>query len=122
MLFIKLLIMLLILGTSTSIGILVSKNYSNRVIELKEMKNALNMFITKIKFTYAPIPEIFNEIGDKINGNIGNIFKTSASKMKNISAGEAWNNSLDTVFTNLKKDDKQVLKGLGRLLGKTNLE
>ena len=44
------------------------------------IKNALNIFMTKIKFTYEPIPEIFNEISENMNKNIGSIFKTAKEK------------------------------------------
>ncbi len=44
------------------IGNLFSKKYTNRLAELKEMKNALNILKTKIRFTYEPIPEIFKQI------------------------------------------------------------
>ena len=72
---IKCLTLILILSSTTYIGILISKKYLNRVKDLKEMKNALNMFSTKIKFTYEPIPQTFKEISQKTNPNISNIFK-----------------------------------------------
>ena len=79
---IKYLMLLLILLSSTYIGILISKKYTNRVKELKQMKNALNIFSTKIKFTYEPIPEMFYEISNKIEAQIGEIFKNASEKMK----------------------------------------
>lgn len=54
----KYIILFFIFGTTSFIGILISKKYSNRVKELQEMKSALSMFESKIKFTYEPIPEI----------------------------------------------------------------
>ena len=57
MFFIKLFILFLIFLSSLKAGKIIAKKYSNRVDELKEMKNALNMFLTKIKFTYESIPE-----------------------------------------------------------------
>ena len=41
-----------ILVLSAAIGILISKSYQNRVIELKEFKNILNIMKTKIKFRF----------------------------------------------------------------------
>ena len=90
--------------------------------ELKDMKNALNMFLTKIRFTYESVPESFREIGDSIDSNVGKIFRVSAELMKEKPAGEAWEESIDKVETNLKDEDKSILKNLGRLLGKTDLE
>lgn len=122
MFFIKVFILFLIFLGSLRAGKIIAKKYSNRVTELKEMKNALNMFLTKIKFTYESVPETFSEIGNNINGNIGKIFKTASENMKEKSAGEAWEEVIDKVETNLTDEDKSIIKNLGRMLGKTDLE
>ncbi len=114
----------LILGSCSYIGILISKKYANRVKELKEIKSALNIFITKIKYTYEPIPKIFEEISDKTkeNKNVSNIFKNACKDMQEYEAGEAWNRSLENTSTNMKKEDIEVLKGLSKLLGRVDAE
>ena len=112
----------LILITSTIIGITFSKKYAYRVKELQEMKNALNIFMTKIKFTYEPIPSTFMYISEKVEGNVCKIFKNAVEEMESKSAGDAWNSSLDTTVTNMKEDDIGIIKNLGRLLGKTDIE
>lgn len=122
MFFIKVFILLLIFLSSLRAGKIIAKKYSNRVDELKEMKNALNMFLTKIKFTYESVPVSFYEIGNNINGNIGKIFRISSEQMKEKSAGEAWEETVDKIETNLKEEDKSIIKKLGRMLGKTDLE
>ena len=122
MLIIKLMILLSVFVSCLLIGILMAKKYSNRLQELREMKNALNMFETKIKFTYESLPEIFKEISRQSNKNIGDIFKKACEDMKDKSAGEAWNESIDTVNSNMNIEDKTILKGLGKLLGKTDIE
>ena len=122
MIIIKILILLLIFISTSFVGILISNKYKNRVIELKEVKNALNIFETKIKFTYEPIPEIFREISNNINPNIGYIFSTASSKMEKLSAKDAWEQALDSVDTNLKPEDLKVIKDLGKLLGKTDIQ
>ena len=62
MLIIKYFMLFLVLVACTLIGRFLSKKYVYRLNELEEMKNALNIFKTKIKFTYEPIPEIFQEM------------------------------------------------------------
>lgn len=111
----------MIIGASSAIGLMLAKKYTNRELELKEMKNALNMFENKIKFTYEDIPAVFNDISQKIQGNIGRIFKTASNKMQNMSAGSAWEYSLENTYTCLTKEDVDIIKGLGRMLGKTDL-
>ena len=50
MVFIKLFILLLIFLVCLYSGKIIAKKYSERVDELKDMKNGLNMFLTKIRF------------------------------------------------------------------------
>ena len=122
MIIIKLLVLSLVFASCLYMGILVSKKYSGRVKELKDMKNALNMLETKIKYTYEALPEIFEEISKQITGEIGQIFRNSAKKMQVKSAGDAWNESIDLANTNMNIEDKAILKTLGKLLGKTDAE
>lgn len=122
MLAIKIIIYSFIFLSCSLIGILISKKYSNRVNELKEFKNALNMFKTKIRYTYAPLPEIFTEISESIDSNISNVFKTASEKMDACPAGEAWNIALKIENLNIDDEDRNALKNLSKLLGKTDLE
>lgn len=122
MLGIKILIYSFIFLTTSAIGILKSKKYIDRVNELKEFKNALNMFKTKIKFTYEPIPEIFNQIYESTNSYTGLIFKIASTNMKVLTAGEAWNSAIDMDILNINNEDKDILKNLGKQLGETDLE
>lgn len=119
---IKFFILLLIFLSSTYIGVLVSKKYINRVKDLREIKTALNIFETKIKFTYEPIPQVFKDISNKLKPNISNMFLIASNKMKDSNAGDAWIYALDKSNTNLTKEDIETLKGLGNLLGKVNAE
>ncbi len=118
----KIIIYSFIFLSCSLIGILISKKYSNRVNELKEFKNALNIFKTKIRYTYEPIPDIFIEISENINSNISNVFKTAAEKMKICAAGEAWDLALKIDDLNIDDEDRNALKNLSKLLGKTDLE
>ena len=119
MLAFRLFILAMIIVVSSIIGILFSKRYANREKEIKEMKNALNMFSTKIKFTYEPIPNVFMEIANKIDGNI---FNVAANNMKEMSAGEAWRKALLISKNNLNKEDVATIQNLSRLLGQTDIE
>ncbi len=119
---IKYFMLFLVLITSSLIGKSIAKKYGNRLKELEEMKTALNIFKSKINYTYSPIPEIFEELSVKIKGNIGNIFKKSREKMENSTASVAWEEAIEEVSSNLNKDDKYTLKTLSKLLGQTDLE
>lgn len=119
---VKYFILFLILVFSTLIGKFLSKKYVYRLEELDDIKNALNILKTKIKFTYEPIPEIFEEISNNVNKNVGRIFSLAKEEMRDKIASEAWENAVEKVECNLKKEDKKVIKTLSKLLGQTDVE
>ena len=119
---IKYFMLFLLLVACTLIGRFLSKKYVYRLNELEEMKNALNIFESKIKFTYEPIPEIFGEISKNSSSNISNIFEKAKEKMKEKNASLAWEETIDESDCNFSKEDKQVLKTLSKLLGQTDSE
>ena len=120
--FIKYILFTFIFFESLKIGKLLSKKYVDRVHELKDMKNALNIFKSKIKFTYEPIGEVFSEIAKTLKNNIGAIFKEAKNRMEVQSAGLAWEKAIEQSKNNLTQEDKQVLKILSKLLGQTDVE
>lgn len=122
MLIIKSIILFVIFVIFTVIGTLISKKYVKREEQLKEIKTALNMFKSKVKFTYEPVGEIFKEISYKYEGVTSNLFKLASENMRKHSAGEAWSKAIDLTYTELTKEDKNVLKSLSKTLGKTTAE
>ena len=120
--FIKYFILFLILVSSSLIGKFLSKKYVYRLEELEEMKNSLNILKTKIKFTYEPIPDIFEEISKNTNKNIVNIFLLGKEKMEKMPASKAWEIAVEKIECNLKKEDKKTIKLLSKLLGRTDIE
>ena len=119
---IKFIILFIILGISCYIGILLSKKYVNREKELKEFKNALSILGTQIKFTYEPLPKIFKQIGEITKGNIGELFTNAYKEMDKYTASKAWEYAVDNSNLSLNKEDKEVIKRLGNLLGQVDIE
>lgn len=119
---VKYLILFFIFGTTSFMGILLGKKYSNRVKELQEMKNALSIFEARIEYTYEPIPEIFTEISRKADSNIAEIFRKTVEKMRKNTAENSWIEAIEYSNTNLNKEDKEILKSLGKMLGKTDIK
>ncbi len=122
MIIIKFISLIAILLFSSYIGIIISNKYKNRVIELKEIKKGLNIFETKIKYTYEPVPEIFKEISGNLKPNIADIFINASKNMGKNTAKNAWNYAIDNSSTSMNKEDLEVVKGLGKLLGRTDLD
>lgn len=122
MLMIKYFILIVILCASTGIGLLVSKKYKDRVIELREFRNALNILENKIKFTYEPLQEIFDQMSENLIENVANIFKKTKSNLRKMETQEAWNNAIEECKLNLNFEDISIIKNFGKLLGKTDVE
>ncbi len=122
MIFIKWTILFAIFFISTAIGISIADRYKNRVNDLKNIRNILNILETKIKFTYEPLPQIFEEISNEFTGEVSRIFQTAKEKMLELSAGEAWHFALKNSNTNMNEEDLNILNGLEKLLGKTDID
>lgn len=122
MIIIKSFILFGIFIISAIIGKMLSEKYINRVNELQEMKNALNIFKTKIKFTYEPIPKIFENIGKNSSNNIGKLFISAKNKMENDIASNSWQEAVNEYTGFLNKEDKHIIKMLSKQLGETDVD
>ncbi len=120
--FIKGILILFVFLIFVKIGNIYSKKYINRASQLEQMKNLLNIFKVKIKFTCDTIQEIFNQLYEDTPNEIGEIFKKANEYMETYSAKEAWNKSLEEAKTDLTKEDIETLKNLGKILGETDVE
>lgn len=112
--------MIFIIIICSYIGIIKAKKFETRVIELNKFQNALIMFKTKIEFTYEPIKNIFEEISKTIYLEDKNIFKLTIEGEEEIN--QAWNNSSDKFLDVFEKEDIDIIKMFGKLLGKTDIE
>ncbi len=119
MIFIKNMSLIGIIAICSYIGVLKSKSFENRVIELSRFQSALIMFESKLKFTYEPIKNIFEEISNVIYKNESNIFYLTSKEERNIN--KAWCEATDSILF-LNTSDKEVIKTIGKLLGKTDIE
>ena len=117
--FLKIFILLLIMLICTSLGILKAKSYNNRVVELKKIKNALEVLKSKIEFTYEPIQDIFREISKIVYANEENIFVQTLENISQCGVTESWNKAIEK-NANLNEEDKSTIQMFGKLLGKTD--
>lgn len=115
----KMMMLFLVFGICTMLGILKAKSYDARVEELKKVKNALEMLKSKIEFTYAPIKDIFAEVTKVVYSNEENIFQNTASLMDQKGVSQSWNLAVEKEIK-LSKEDRETLKMFGKLLGKTD--
>ena len=119
---IKYINILLVFIITFLIGYLKSQKYSNRVLELKELEIALDILENKIKFTYEPLKEIFEQMKNLLKGNISEIFNEVNKNLENDNVENAFYKSLENIKTNLLEEDLEIIKNLSKLLGKTDKE
>jgi len=122
MLVLKIVMLFAVFGTISTIGVKISNRYTERANNLKQIKKALNIFETKIMYTYEPIPDVFLEISKKIKGDVGKLFWDASRNMSLDFAGDAWEKSLNNSNIMLLEDDKEALRSLGKLLGSTDID
>lgn len=117
--FLKIIILFFILIICTSIGMLKAKVYNNRVMELKKVKNSLEVLKSKIEFTYEPIQDIFQEISNIVYANQVNIFQETVENIGKFGVTESWTRAVEK-NADLNEEDKSTIKMFGKLLGKTD--
>lgn len=121
MIIIKVIMLVLVFGTSSLIGVKMANSYKLRVYNLKQVKKALKILETKIMYTYEQLPDLFMEISKKIKGEVGNLFFDISKRMELEFAGEAWEKCIDDANLYLNNDDKEALKSMGKMLGNTDI-
>ena len=119
MIFLKYIILCLIFASSFFIGIIFSNKFKNRVTELRNIREYINILQTKIRYTYEPIKEIFEELSN-IPNNVSYIFKLANEKMKEKDVKTSWEEAVDCSKSNLSlnKEDINIIKGIGKFLRK----
>ena len=120
MLFLKGLSLIGVIVICSYLGIIKAKTFENRVSELSKFQNALVMFKTKIEFTHEPIKNIFEEISKVIYKDEENIFLYTIKNQRNIYV--SWNEGVDKIKKDFTKEDIEIIKMMGKLLGKTDIE
>ena len=120
--FIKYCMLFLVFLSATLIGKYISQKYKFRLDELEEMKNALNIFKSKIKFTYEPLAEIFNQISQEKSSKIEEIFENMTYKLAFENIKYSWMDAIQEADISITQEDKDILKELGKVLGQTDAD
>lgn len=121
MIFFKYTILFFIFSICALIGNLISKKYKNRVTELKSFKEIYSILESKIKFTYEPLGDIFEEIPNIIKEkNINNIFLETKRNLKKYDLKNSWYEAIDNNKDklNLNKEDINTIKSFANMLRK----
>lgn len=81
--FLKLLGSLVVIASTTVIGFVYSRVYSERVKQLRDMQYALNMLESEIIYSSTPLIEALSSVGEKCSNTINNLLLSIADILKN---------------------------------------
>ena len=97
-LIVKIFLLITVLVISTAIGFFISNRFSTRVKELEDLIVALELFETKISYTYDSLIDTFTYISENLKTKIYRIFFITAEHLrenKNLSAGDVFRNVIE---------------------------
>lgn len=125
--FLKTLGCILILGSCSLIGFLYGENLRNRLIQLKEIEQALYQLENEIVYTRTSLPEIFFHVAQKCNKPIKNIFLDVSKLLYNNEVNSVYEGfrkaiELNKELISVKKEDIDVLLDLAKSLGESDVE
>lgn len=118
MILVKLSIFILIIMITTRLGFLKVNLFKTRLEELQKFKSGLVFMKTKIEFTYDPIKNIFEDISAVVYENKENVF--SSIKQNTNDFFKEWEKGILIYKDVLKKEDIQIIRNFGKMLGKTD--
>ena len=73
-LMVKIILLITVLVLSTAIGFFISNRFSQRVREIEDLIIALELFETKISYTYDSLIDTFSYISENLKTKIYRIF------------------------------------------------
>lgn len=123
MVYIKVFLIVSIIFICFILGNKKANSFKEREMELKNIKDAFQIFINKIEYTYSPIAEIFEEISKIVYQDKSNIFQDTINLLKENrqkSISNCFYEAVEKSTNFFHEDDKEIIKMLGRELGKTN--
>lgn len=119
---IKLFGILMIVASTTLLGVFKSTAMKKRIISLQDMKTSLNLLKSEIMFSRNSLKEAFENIAN-VSKN-ADVFKYTAEMIEEYGIKNAWKYGTEMAFegTCLKKEDTEVIALLGGELGMTDTE
>ena len=120
----KILLCIVILEISSSIGMIFSKKLDKRVKEYVELENILVYIKANIEYLQQDILQIFEELYNQYKGkNWGTLFKGILDEIKfnKLSLDNAITKSIDK-YSFMFCADLSILKNLSSNLGKTDID
>ncbi|NLM42472.1 MAG: stage III sporulation protein AB [Clostridiales bacterium] len=118
---------LMIIISTSLLGILISSKYNIRLKEIRKLRFSLQMLETEIVYSSTPIPYACYNVGLKSDNIWKKFFMTVSENLterKFYSMEEAWEQAIVSNLkdSSLKDIDKELLRSFGKILGKSDIE
>lgn len=116
---------LIILGSSSMIGILYGRTFNKRAKNMLDLEYCIRILETEILIGNNPLPEALENVYIKGKGDIANIFHIIKEDLVSKGREDIYYSFLELKDTleskfSLKEEDIEVIMFLGKVLGKTN--
>lgn len=112
---------LLLIGTTTWIGLEVSKRLNDRPKHIRQLKNALQILEAEILYSQLPLQDAFTTIAKQIPKPMNAFFKSLSEGMKTsgIELTSLWEENVDRLMqqSSLGTTEKEILNQFGQTLG-----
>lgn len=124
---IKMLGGLLIVATSSGLGLLLSYRYSSRPVELRGIRRLLQMLETEITYGATPLPYALSNVAGRTDSSARQFLELASKLLSErafFSAREAWVYAVDRILgkTALTASDLELIKSFGNVLGCSDRE
>ena len=65
---------------------------------------------------------IFEDVSKSLRSNASKVFKNTCTYMEKEDVTKSWNKALNEIETSLTKEDREIIRQFGKMLGKTDAE
>lgn len=123
----KLIGSLIVLVSSSILGYIQSRKYSQRPSELRTLQALLQMFENEISFLSNVLTDAFEKISKCSDSAVSSFFSAAARNLRSeagLNAYESWKMAVEENISrsSLYEEDKEILVSFGKLLGGSDIE
>lgn len=118
---------ILIVGSTTLIGLELASSMKKRIVLLRGLKSSLMMLQTEIQFTITPLPEALENVSYRLQGCLKEFYGYLSSRLlerNGETVSEVFMKGIQELLykTHLKQEDMDILIHLSKSLGSSDID
>ncbi len=116
---------LIIIFACGGLGLLKAQTYGQRLNELNDLKDMINMLQTEMSYRKDPLPAVFARIAAYKDSRAMDLLRECSRAMKeSLDLKECWETAVCSAYKGscLKEEDLIIMKDLGMQLGKSDIQ